>query len=166
MVLATAFPSPPLSAGIKRGIDLAWPMGGGRAQRLNVALRIHACGYLCGPPARPTIQRLDCGAWCSADLGQLVALATVFGYEPGIGQFTESLVEDAYSPEVEAQLARMMPSGLPPIALFRTFVRNLPMAQAMETWGTYQLGRNLSLSTRDREIVIDRTCARCGCAYE
>src|SRR6266566_9141783 len=75
-------------------------------------------------------------------------------------------VEAPYSPEVEAQLARMMPSGLPPMALFRTFARNLPMAQAMETWGRYQLGRYLSLSTRDREIVIDRTCARCGCEYE
>jgi alkylhydroperoxidase family enzyme len=75
-------------------------------------------------------------------------------------------VEAPYSPDVEAQLARRMPSGLSPIALFRTFVRNLPMAQAMETWRRYQLGRNLSLSTRDREIVIDRTCARCGCAYE
>jgi alkylhydroperoxidase family enzyme len=40
------------------------------------------------------------------------------------------------------------------------------MAQAMETWGSYQLGGSLSLSMRDREIVIDRTCARCGCEYE
>jgi len=75
-------------------------------------------------------------------------------------------IETPYSPEVEAQLARMMPSSLPPIALFRTIVRNLAMAEAMETWGRYQLGRSLSLSMRDREIVIDRTCARCGCEYE
>jgi alkylhydroperoxidase family enzyme len=60
----------------------------------------------------------------------------------------------------------MMPSGVPPIALFRTFVRNLPMTEAMGGWGAYELSRSLSLSLRDREIVINRTCARCGCEYE
>jgi hypothetical protein len=60
----------------------------------------------------------------------------------------------------------MMPSGVPPILLFRTFVRNLPMAKAMGPWGGYALSRRLSLSMRDREIVIDRTCARCACEYE
>ena len=59
-----------------------------------------------------------------------------------------------------------MPPGVPPIALFRTFARNLPMTEAMPGWGSYELGRDLSLSMRDREIVIDRTCARCGCEYE
>jgi alkylhydroperoxidase family enzyme len=40
------------------------------------------------------------------------------------------------------------------------------MATAMQGWGTYELSRNLSLSMREREIVIDRTCARCGSEYE
>jgi alkylhydroperoxidase family enzyme len=40
------------------------------------------------------------------------------------------------------------------------------MTAAMGEWGRYELGRHLSLSMRDREIVIDRTCARCGCEYE
>ena len=40
------------------------------------------------------------------------------------------------------------------------------MTEAMNSWGAYELGRRLSLSMRDREIVIDRTCARCGCEYE
>jgi alkylhydroperoxidase family enzyme len=71
-----------------------------------------------------------------------------------------------YPPEVHAQLARMMPAGAEPIGLFRLFVRNLPMAQAMSGWGGYELSRQLSLSMRDREIVIDRTCARTGCEYE
>ena len=75
-------------------------------------------------------------------------------------------VEAPYEPEVQQQLERMMPPGVPPIALFRTFVRNLPMTRAMHPWGRYELGRELSLSMRDREIVIDRTCARCGCEYE
>ena len=75
-------------------------------------------------------------------------------------------LQPPYEPDVEAQLGRMMPAGVPPIALFRTFVRNLPMAHAMGAWGGYELGRALSLTMRDREIVIDRTCARCGCDYE
>jgi alkylhydroperoxidase family enzyme len=75
-------------------------------------------------------------------------------------------LEPPYEPEVAAQLTRMMPPGSEPIALFRVFVRNLPMAQAMHGWGRYQLGRELSLSLREREIVIDRTCALARCEYE
>lgn len=75
-------------------------------------------------------------------------------------------LQPPYAADVGDQLARMMPPGVPPIGLFRTFVRNLPMAQAMSGWGTYELSRDLSLSLRDREILIDRTCARCGCDYE
>lgn len=60
----------------------------------------------------------------------------------------------------------MMPPGVAPIALFRTFVRNLPMTRAMAGWGGYELSRGLSLSLRDREIVIVRTCANCECEYE
>ena len=67
---------------------------------------------------------------------------------------------------VEAALAPMSPPGVAPIALFRLFARNLPMTEAMHGWGGYELNRQLSLSLREREIVIDRTCARCGCEYE
>jgi Carboxymuconolactone decarboxylase family len=75
-------------------------------------------------------------------------------------------LEPPYEPAVEEELAAMMPPGVPPIALFRTFARNLPMTRAMHDWGRYELSRDLSLSMRDREIVIDRTCARCRCEYE
>lgn len=71
-----------------------------------------------------------------------------------------------YDDRVADQLARMMPPGVPPIGLFRTFVVNLPMAEAMSGWGTYELSRGLSLTLRDREVLIDRTCVRCGCEYE
>jgi len=71
-----------------------------------------------------------------------------------------------YEPAVARRLEAMMPPGAPPIALFRTFVTNLPMTDAMATWGAYELSRSLSLTMRDREILIDRTCARCGCEYE
>jgi alkylhydroperoxidase family enzyme len=75
-------------------------------------------------------------------------------------------LEPPYDAEVAQRLEAMMPPGVPPIALFRTFARNLPMAAAMGGWGGYELSRALSLSLRDREVLIDRTCARCGCQYE
>ena len=71
-----------------------------------------------------------------------------------------------YDPEVDGLLGAMMPPGVPPILLFRTFARNRAMTAAMQGWGSYELGRHLSLSMREREIVIDRTCARCRCEYE
>jgi len=75
-------------------------------------------------------------------------------------------LEPPFEPEVEEQLRSMMPAGVPPIGLFRTFVRNRPMAAAMQTWGRHELSRSLSVGQREREIVIDRTCARCCCEYE
>lgn len=71
-----------------------------------------------------------------------------------------------YEPEVATQLESMMPPGVPPIALFRTFAHNLPMVEAMASWGSYELSKRLSLSMRQRELVIDRVTARCGCEYE
>ena len=75
-------------------------------------------------------------------------------------------VHPPYEGDVGDRLEAMMPAGVPPILLLRTFVKNLPMAEAMGGWGSYELNKQLSLSIRDREIVIDRTCARCGCEYE
>jgi alkylhydroperoxidase family enzyme len=77
-----------------------------------------------------------------------------------------SALQPPYEPDVEQQLRQLMPAGVPPIALFRTFAKNLPMTRAMHPWGRYELGRDFSLTLRDREIVIDRTCARTGCEYE
>jgi len=75
-------------------------------------------------------------------------------------------LQPPYDPEVEQLLQRMMPGGAAPIALFRTFTKNLAMTRAMHPWGAYELGRHFTLTLRDREIVIDRTCARTGCEYE
>lgn len=71
-----------------------------------------------------------------------------------------------FEPEVGIALAAMMPEGVPPIGLFRTFAHNLPMTEAMQGWGSYELSKRLSLSMRQRELVIDRTTSRCGCEYE
>jgi alkylhydroperoxidase family enzyme len=75
-------------------------------------------------------------------------------------------VERPYGPEIAARLTMMMPPGAEPIGLFRAFVKNLPMTRAMSGWGSYELSRALSLSMREREILIDRTCALAGCEYE
>ena len=40
-----------------------------------------------------------------------------------------------FEPDVAAQLEQMMPAGAPPIALFRTFAKNLPMTKAMHACG-------------------------------
>jgi alkylhydroperoxidase family enzyme len=77
-----------------------------------------------------------------------------------------SPLEPPYESDVDTQLRSMMPRGVEPIALFRTFAKNLEMARAMQPWGRYQLGRDSSIGMREREVVIDRTCARCGCEYE
>jgi alkylhydroperoxidase family enzyme len=74
-------------------------------------------------------------------------------------------VTPPFEPEIAARLDEMMP-GAPPIALFRTFVRNMPMAEAMGPWGGYELSKGLSLTMRQRELVIDRVTARCRCEYE
>ena len=74
--------------------------------------------------------------------------------------------EAPFDSETRVTLERMMPAGVPPIALFRTFAHNLAMTQAMQGWGSYELSKELSLSLHDREIIIDRTSARCGCEYE
>jgi alkylhydroperoxidase family enzyme len=59
-----------------------------------------------------------------------------------------------------------LPAMGPPINLFRLFARNMPMAEAMTGWGSYELSKRLSLSMRQRELVIDRVTARCGAEYE
>jgi 4-carboxymuconolactone decarboxylase len=72
-----------------------------------------------------------------------------------------------YSPELLALLSKMTPPGAPDIlALFRVLAHNPDMAERMTGWGGYLLGRKASLPLRDREIVIDRVCARCGAEYE
>ncbi|MEJ3652082.1 carboxymuconolactone decarboxylase family protein [Actinomycetes bacterium KLBMP 9759] len=73
---------------------------------------------------------------------------------------------EPYTPEVARHLAAMMPPGEEPIRLFRTFAKNPPMTAGLRGWGEYYLSKRLALSIRDRELVIDRTTARCGCEYE
>ena len=72
-----------------------------------------------------------------------------------------------YAPAMQELLEKMNPPGAPSVlALFRTLAHNPALAERSMGWGGYLLGRKASLSIRDREVVIDRVCARCGAHYE
>ena len=60
------------------------------------------------------------------------------------------------------QFDRIM-RGAPPLVLFRVMAGN---ARAWEKFRAGSLLDRGPLSLREREIVIDRTCARTGCEYE
>jgi alkylhydroperoxidase family enzyme len=76
-------------------------------------------------------------------------------------------LSEPYTPQVAERLkALMRGKDQEPIRLFRTFVHNPPMAAGLNAWGRYYFSQQLSLTMRERELVIDRTTARCGCDYE
>ena len=71
-------------------------------------------------------------------------------------------LQPPYAPEIQQQFDRIM-RGAPPLLLFRT------IAGSPRAWEKFSAGGLLDrgpLSLREREIVIDRTCARTGCEYE
>ena len=72
-------------------------------------------------------------------------------------------LEPPYPAPVQAALDRIMPPGVPPLALFRTLARNERVFLRLMAGGLLDRG---SITLREREIVIDRVCARCGCEYE
>jgi alkylhydroperoxidase family enzyme len=71
-------------------------------------------------------------------------------------------LQPPFSPEIEEQFDRIM-RGAPPLVLFRVIAGN---ARAWEKFRAGSLLDRGPLSLREREIVIDRTCARTGCEYE
>ena len=76
-------------------------------------------------------------------------------------------LDPPFEGELGALLAKMTPPGSPDVlALFRTLAKNPKLAERMMATGGHFLGKDSSLPMRDREIVIDRTCARCGAEYE
>ncbi|HYE38798.1 MAG TPA: carboxymuconolactone decarboxylase family protein [Ramlibacter sp.] len=76
-------------------------------------------------------------------------------------------LEPPYDDELQTLLTKMTPPGAPEIlALFRVLAHHPALAQRMAGWGGFLLGRNALLPLRDREVVIDRACARCGAEYE
>ena len=77
-------------------------------------------------------------------------------------------LEPPYDPAVAAGLQKWMPRNaqVEPLRLFRTLLQNRALSDAMHPLGEYVLGRHLQLTLREREIIIDRTCARTSCEYE
>jgi len=69
-------------------------------------------------------------------------------------------------PPYDAATAAALEALGPPIALFRVFARRPDRAMAIHGWGSYYLSRRTALTLRQRELVIDRTTARCGAGYE
>jgi alkylhydroperoxidase family enzyme len=71
-------------------------------------------------------------------------------------------LQPPYDQDIQAQFDRIM-RGAPPLMLFRV------VAGHSRAWEKFRAGSLLDpgpLSLREREIVIDRTCARTGCEYE
>jgi alkylhydroperoxidase family enzyme len=71
-------------------------------------------------------------------------------------------LQPPYAPEIQAQFDRIM-RGAPPLTLFRVVAGNA------RAWDKFRAGSLLDggpLSLREREIVIDRTCALTKCEYE
>jgi alkylhydroperoxidase family enzyme len=72
-------------------------------------------------------------------------------------------VAPPFAPDLQALFNKLMPPGVPPLSLFTT------LARVPRIFDRFRAGSLLDrgpVSLRHREIVIDRTCARCGCAYE
>ena len=76
-------------------------------------------------------------------------------------------LEPPFTDELGVLLAKMTPPAAPgPLALFRVLAKNPKLAERMMSTGGHFLGKGSSLPLRDREIVIDRVCARCHNEYE
>lgn len=74
-------------------------------------------------------------------------------------------LDPPYDPQVADTLRRMMPPGVEPLHLFRTVARNPAILDRFRSVGAYLLNFG-SVEPLDREILLHRTCARCGCEYE
>ena len=71
-------------------------------------------------------------------------------------------VEPPYAPQLQADFDKLM-RGAPPLLLFRTMARNPRVLQRMMDGALLDRG---SIPLRARELMILRTCARCGAEYE
>ena len=72
-------------------------------------------------------------------------------------------VSPPYQPEIASEFEKMMPPGIAPLKLFRTIAKNPRILRKFRQSNLLDRG---AIERRDREIVILRTCARCGAEYE
>ena len=68
-----------------------------------------------------------------------------------------------YDPAIQSALDRIMPPGMPPLALFTTLARDARLFGKFFASGLLDRGH---LTLRQRELVIDRTTALCRSEYE
>lgn len=68
-----------------------------------------------------------------------------------------------FSEAVQKTFERLMPPGVPPLVLFTTLARSERAFSRFMAAGLLDKG---PLPMREREIMIDRTCARTGSEYE
>jgi len=71
-------------------------------------------------------------------------------------------IDPPYPQDVQAEFDKLM-RGTPPLLLFRTVASNPRVLQRMMASSLLDRG---SISLRSRELMILRTCARCGAEYE
>ena len=72
-------------------------------------------------------------------------------------------LEKPYPDDIQAAFDKIMGAGVPPLVLFTT------LASSERAWRKFSTGSLLDgrlLTLRQRELVIDRVCARAGCEYE
>lgn len=80
-----------------------------------------------------------------------------------MSSFRLTPIEPPYSPAVAAALDKIMPPGVPALALFRVLAVNERVFLRAMAGSLLDRG---SISLRDRELVIHRTTARLGSEYE
>jgi alkylhydroperoxidase family enzyme len=71
-------------------------------------------------------------------------------------------LQPPYDPQIQQQFDQIM-RGAPPLTLFRVVAGNARAWEKFRAGGLLDRG---PLSLREREIVIDRTCALTRCEYE
>jgi len=72
-------------------------------------------------------------------------------------------MEPPYAEELLSEFEKLMPPGFDPILLFRTIAHNPRILKKFRKSNLLDRG---SITKREREIIILRTCARCNAEYE
>jgi alkylhydroperoxidase family enzyme len=72
-------------------------------------------------------------------------------------------IEPPYTDRLQESFNTVMPTGMPPLNIFRTVGNNQRVLSRMVRGGLLDRG---SVSIAQRELVILRACAICGAEYE
>jgi alkylhydroperoxidase family enzyme len=96
-----------------------------------------------------------------------IAIALLFAIENIAPDSMKSMritpAQAPFSAEIQGWLDKTMPPGAPPLVLFTVLARDERLFAKFFSGGLLDRGH---LTLRQRELVIDRTTARCGSEYE